>query len=241
MHLKQFEAGKLLMSTKLTYSEARDFANGAPPIFEDAIAYADKSHTKAVLAGSAEHSGSNSTRQYRVAVDESTGKLRRCRNQGKLPRHKVLVKPKYDNECRACYMVCAPKDYQNQDPGKKWDRTGKFLEPFSYTNKTLKSKKQFDLCMKQATERVHNLKRKGWEPYADAADPFLARYIPYKKLIQQLNNTFISNEERQRYIDLQQFYAKYYPDLERIEDCLDNEFLHDWEREKLTGSLPHYS
>jgi hypothetical protein len=242
MRLKQIEAGKLFMEGKLTFAEARDFALGAPPIFEDAIAYADESHTKAVLSGSAEHSGSNSRRQYRVAVDVSTGKLCRCCNRGQLPRRKVLVKPKYDNECRACYIVCAPKDYDNPDPNKRWERTGKFLEPFSYTNKTLKSKKQFDLCMKQAMERVRTLKRKGWEPYSNAPDPFVARYIiSYKELKEKLNQQHLSNDDRTKYKELKQFYADNYPDLEIIENKLENKVLCDWEHEKLTCMLPHFA
>ena len=138
--INQFEAGKKMDEPNgISFAEAMELAGGAPPLFADAIEYADEMHTKAVLVGSAGHAGSNSKTQYRVAFEASSGRLKRQSQGGVIPARRVLTQPKFDKECRACYMFASPKDYQNPDVSKHWQMTGVAFEPFSYTGTVIKS------------------------------------------------------------------------------------------------------
>jgi hypothetical protein len=220
----QFAAGEKIDKGEITFTEAMQLAGDVPPLHPDAIQYADEMHTKAVLVGSAGHGGSNSKTQYRVAFDVNSGKLRREKDGGKIPARRVLTQPKFDTECRACYMFAAPKDYNNPDPNKRWEITGKVFEPFSYTGTTMKSLGQYQKIMDGAITKIKSYKHSQWKPFQSAVNnPFQACYVSLHDCTSKLQNPNVTVNLKKHYEGLVKYYDEKYPYLWEVEERLMND------------------
>jgi len=130
--------------------------NLPPPMFSDAIVYCDENHCIASIGG-AGHEGSFSRRQYRIAVDQKTGKFLRLANGGVVPKRRFRVVAKYTKEARGCYGVCCPViDGKEQ---------GQFIETFDYTETKLVSIKAYKKLMQQEMAYRRKMMSWGWKNF----------------------------------------------------------------------------
>ena len=135
-------------------------------MFSDAIVYCDENHCIASIGG-AGHEGSFSRRQYRIAVDQKTGKFLRLANGGVVPKRRFRVVAKYTKEARGCYGVCCPViDGKEQ---------GQFIETFDYTETKLVSIKAYKKLMQQEMAYRCKMTSQGWKNF-NGDNPYEEHY-----------------------------------------------------------------
>lgn len=168
---EQIAFGRQIEKGEITMTEAMESVRSGTklyPLSLHGVIWLDEHHFKAVI-GSSSHTGSFADLQYRIAVDEKTGALKKMKDGGKLPPQKHRLVAKFAKEARGLYGVVVAKDSQTGEV------VGKFIATWDYTGKKLKSVKAKREDRKAELELRKNATKGHWKEYT-GENPYTERY-----------------------------------------------------------------
>jgi len=165
MILEQCKLGEKLEAGTTSMADCK--ALDLPPMYEDAVAYCDQSHMKAVPAGGMGQQGSTGKRQVRISLDPTTGDLKPMADGGQMPRRRQQVTVKYDKESRGCYTIAMPTINGEEKP--QW------LKTFNYTERKMESANNSAKYEKAEIDRVKKAAGNDWHRY-NSDNPYKERY-----------------------------------------------------------------
>jgi hypothetical protein len=161
MNKRQFELGDQVDRGDIKLEDCE-----IPPLFADAILSSDQSHMKAIPVGGSGHAGSQSVKQYRIAMNPTTGRLAPLESGGQMPERRQQLHTKFDSHAQGCYTVACPII-----DGKK---QGRFLPTYNYTGRNMQSAKCYDISVKNELKRLQGSKNQ-WKDF-NSENPYLERY-----------------------------------------------------------------
>ena len=163
---EQFRLGEQINEGKIARADCAD----VQPLWMDGILQVDESHTTCTIAGQGNR-GSCGNLQHRIAIDPSTGELKRVRDGGRMPKRRQRAQPKCDKEARGCFGVACPVINGVEKPT--------FMTPFDYAEKKMVSVKKANEKVATVNAQCSKWKGKGakeWRPYNGTDEPFKERY-----------------------------------------------------------------